>query len=207
MNTFLQECSLQLITRHGSDLGRVLVVLPAQRPVAYMKKVLGAQIPSPFILPTFTTINELIERMCPYAIVSPVESIFRFYEVYQEMEKDKAEDFRKYFHWATTLMGDFNEVDRYLIEPDQIFRDLRNIKEIENWSFNSTELSAGQKSLLQTWDKISSYYKALHQHLLQQHLSTGGYAYRYVAENIETLSQALPYDKIYFIGFNELSAA
>ena len=37
-------------------------------------------------------------------------------------------------------LADFNAVDHHLLEARQVFRDLRNIKDIEAWSFGRPDL-------------------------------------------------------------------
>ena len=46
---------------------------------------------------------------------------------------------------AKSLLGDFNEIDRHLINPEKLFNYLSAIKEIENdyWSINRNR--AGKK--------------------------------------------------------------
>ena len=55
--------------------------------------------------------------------------------------------FDEFFTWGTILLSDFNEIDRYLLDADQVFRNLADIKEIENWSFGEQELTESQKAI------------------------------------------------------------
>ena len=60
--------------------------------------------------------------------------LFKSYEVYltHKTIKEK-EDFETYASWATTLLNDFNEIDRYLVDPKTFFNYLASIKTLERW--------------------------------------------------------------------------
>ncbi|MBL7899227.1 MAG: hypothetical protein JNJ99_11890, partial [Crocinitomicaceae bacterium] len=83
--------------------------------------------------------------------------------------------------------------------------DLRNIKEIENWSFNDPELSEGQKKHLHFWNQIPEYYRHLDELLQSRNEIYAGKAYRKIAENPKQyIDTSFTY---YFIGFNALSTS
>ena len=46
-------------------------------------------------------------------------------------------------------MYDFNEMDRYLVDPKALLTNLRDIKELEQWSLNSAELTPFQEKYVQ----------------------------------------------------------
>ena len=94
--------------------------------------------------PEILTINEWVDGHTEEKIISQIELLFILYTVHCEIEKEDAEDFNTFIKWGRIILSDFDEIDRYLIPPRLIFRDLRNIKEIENWSFLEEELSGGQ---------------------------------------------------------------
>ncbi len=102
-------------------------------------------------------------------------------------------------------MSDFDEIDRYLVSPEAIFSDLRNIKEIEHWSFNDADLSQGQEKYLYFWNQIYTYYKLLHERLASRQETYQGMAYQRFAENISKIE--LTKKHYYFLGFNALSAS
>src|SRR6185369_5702634 len=97
---------------------------------------------------------DLFDRLSPLSKLTQVELVFHFYEVYKTIEEEP-ETFEQFFTWAPQLLADFNEVDNYIINAKNLFRDLRNIKEqeidIESWSFNTDSLSQGQLRLNEFW--------------------------------------------------------
>ena len=80
------------------------------------------------------------------------------------------------------------------MSPKEIFRDLRNIKDIDNWSFDlitpSThglkkpeKLSDGQKKYADLWDRLPIYYEKLNNKLESIHTTYQGRAYQNFAKN------------------------
>jgi hypothetical protein len=107
------------------------------------------------------------------------------------------------------LIADCNEIDRYLIDPKQLFKNLRDIKEIENWSFEAGRtLSESQRQFLGFWDQLKDYYEAINTDLAQEKLAYGGAIFRKALENLDTRLDVLyPHQSFLFAGFNALSEA
>jgi len=103
------------------------------------------------------------------------------------------------------LLSDYDELDRYLLDARQLFRNLAAIRDIENWSFNSEELTEGQRQFMEFWDKLPGYYFHLKEKLSKEKVYYMGQAYRYVAENILSLVPSDICSPFIFAGFNALS--
>jgi hypothetical protein len=79
--------------------------------------------------PEIISIEEFIQEISGIRSVDSVELLFEFYEVYLSItDKDKQESFENFANWAKTLLQDFNEIDRYLLEPNKILKYLEDIK-------------------------------------------------------------------------------
>ena len=48
-------------------------------------------------------------------------------------EKANQQSLEFFANWAKTLLQDFNEIDRYLLEPNLVLSYLKGIKDIKNW--------------------------------------------------------------------------
>ena len=158
-------------------------------------------------LPQIIAIETFIEELSQLRLLSNTELIFEFYEVYLELtplnERDSFESFSK---WAPVVLQDFNEIDRYLIPPNQIFEYLSAIQELNHWSLDPhpTPLIKGYLSF---WKKIYSYYTKFTTHLLQKDEGYQGLIYREAVKNLETYIQSHPDRSHVFLGFNALNAA
>jgi ATP-dependent helicase/nuclease subunit B len=205
MPTFLSEIASHVIKHHGNHLHEVELIIPSKRAALFLKNEFKKQLPDTYFMPEIITINDFVTEYTSLNTVDSNTLLFEFYHVYTSLAKEVAEPFDGFIKWAPSLLSDFAEVDRYMVDASAIFSDLRNIKEIENWSFNSAELTEQQKNYLEFWNSIYPMYVKLHAHLEQHQLITSGRAYRLLAENIEHIGTTIPFKKLYFIGFNALS--
>ncbi|MFI5204873.1 MAG: PD-(D/E)XK nuclease family protein, partial [Flavobacteriales bacterium] len=195
-----------MITSAGGDFSNVTLVLPSKRPYAFFRKEFSTRFKTPHLLPEFTTMHEWMQAACAYRIIGKDESVLMFYQYYKETERESAQPFDKFYSWATGVLNDFNETDKYLVNPQQLFVNLQHIKDIENWSFDTEQLSAGQEEFKSLWDKLPQYYTGYKEFLISKGLCTDGFAYRYMADHVqEYASGTLKNQKLFFVGLNALS--
>lgn len=58
------------------------------------------------------------------------------------------EDFDRFVFWGDMLISDFNDADRYLAEPRELFRNVKDLREI-----SSDFLTEEQKNIIKKyWD-------------------------------------------------------
>ena len=105
-------------------------------------------------------------------------------------------------------MHDFNEVDRNLVNAKDIFSNLKNLKEledwnIENWSFSNQKLTNSQSNFNEFYIRFYDWYVQLNKILLEKNLAYPGMAYRKAANEIE--KKDLNYKKVWFVGLNALT--
>ena len=206
---FLEALAERIIADQHSDLSNVAVVLPSKRAGLFLKKYLAQKIGKPFFPPAVITFNEFLDLFTEKKVAELPELLFLLYETYCEITKDSHESFDRFSKWGQIMLNDFNEIDRYLIEPEKLFIDLRNIKiqelEIESWSFKADELSISQSNYLEFWKGLPAYHSNFNNRLAKIGLSYQGAIYREVSQSITELSSKNTYSHTYFAGFNALS--
>ena len=63
--------------------------------------------------------------------------LFEFYNVYSETaDKTSVQDFETFSNWAKIALQDFNEIDRYLLDSNELFDYLYEIERIKQWTPN-----------------------------------------------------------------------
>lgn len=221
MAEFLKNIASKIYSKHPNDLADIAIIIPNKRASVYLQKHFCHHIKKPFFAPKISTINEWIDEQTKERIVSQTELLFIFYDIYVEVEKsvnqlkeEDIESFDSFIKWGKIIISDFDEIDRYLIEPKAIFRDLRNIKDIDEWelwSFNPSQikqnkgqLSNSQKKFLDLWDKLPIYYQKLNETLNQLNVTYQGRAYKNFVK-ASALKNPANYKHYYFVGFNALS--
>lgn len=211
MEAFLEKTARHIINTYPNDTGNVCVVLPNRRAKLFLKKHLSRQINSPVWAPEIFSIEDFVREISGYQVLDSIDLLFEFYQVYRENTKTEIQSFEEFSKWAPTLLNDFNEIDSYLVEGKNLFSNLRDIKNIENWSLANEALTDFQKNYLDWWDTLGVYYHAFSERLLSKKTAYQGMVYRAVAKNIgltPALSQGEgAWKKIIFAGFNALNAA
>ncbi len=207
MIPFLKSFAKDLWKHYQPDLSGICVVLPNRRGSLFLKEYLAEEAQKTIFAPEIYSTEDFISKLSGLQIIDNTEMLFELYAVYSETMQGEADSFELFTKWAPSLIADFNEIDRYLVDARQLFINLSSIREIENWSLNSTELSPFQQNYIRFWESLGKYYHSLRSKMEAEGKAWQGLAYRYVAEHTDKLSENQPWKMICFAGFNALNAA
>lgn len=205
--SFLSKLAQELILKHPNNLLDLVIILPNKRAKVFLLEAFKTKISSTIIAPRIYSIEEFIQDIAGIRSVDSIVVLFEFYQVYSILEQDKKETFDDFANWAKTLIQDFNEIDRYLIDPDKILKYLENIKEIEHWSVDITQKTELIEKYLIFWRKLPQYYHALYHHLLQKGIGYQGLIYREAEKNVNFFLSSIVNQHFVFAGFNALNKA
>lgn len=205
--TFVQYIA-HYVKENNLDFAHLTLVLPSER----MRKFVGAALVEnagkPILAPEMITMDRWVKSLSKRAVIDSTRALLALFEIQMEQAKS-AEDrsFEEFLNWGHILLSDFNEIDRYLLDAKQVFKNLADIKEIENWSFGQSELTPSQKRFMEFWDRLPGYYYALNKKLDAEGLCYMGSAYKALAEDIEPVFATDKNRHFIFAGFNALSQA
>lgn len=190
------------------ELRNLVIVLPSQRAKKYLQRALFQQYKKPIFSPLMITMDRWVKSLISEPIIEPTRGLFKLYAIHQQLAKAEDKGLDEFMKWGRTLLSDFDEIDRYLIESRQLFRNLSDIKEIENWSFDTEEeLTPAQKRFMEFWDTLPHYYDAYNARLEKDGEIYMGKAYKTVATQIDLAFQENKAARFIFAGFNALSPA
>ena len=206
MKPFLKQL-VETIKSEHQNIGEVTIIVPTQRSGVYIKKYLSESATETTWLPAIFTIDDFIKENCKLKHIDSVELLFLFYELYLEIEKENADTFLHFSKWAPTLLADFNEMDHYMVDPKIIFNDLKNIKDIDSWSFNEDNLTDLQSNFSDFWKKLPDFYNKLNDRLTELKKGYSGKLYKWVATSIYEVLDDYETNSVYFAGFNALSTS
>lgn len=207
MPFFLELVAEHIHKNYAGQEDSILVVIPNRRGALYLKKHLAARINGFAWVPGITAAETFIESLSGLPTGNELTLTFDLYEAYLSELQSEAVSFEQFLRWAPQVMQDFNEVDRYLVDAGQVFDNLRNIKEIENWSLSAGELSPMQRRYLDFMRSMGAVYKRLRASVLQKNYGWQGLSYRLAYEKLVKGGFQLPYKKIIFAGFNAVNLA
>ena len=206
MSTFLSEV-VQCLLNEKDNLANYWCVLPSERASVFLKQEFKNQITSPTLLPEMLSIEHFIEQVSEMQKVDSVTLLFEFYTIYLQNTKTQKEDFEVFSQWATIALADFNEIDRHLVNADELFSYLKDIKRIENWDLNPGEPTEVISNHLTFMERLGDYYSFFYNYLLENKKGYQGLLYREAVNNLKFFFHNKPDLKIVFIGFNALNKA
>ncbi len=205
--TFIEQIASVLLLDYSNKLTNTIIVLPNRRAKVFLIESLKKQTTKTIFSPEIISIEDFIQDIAGIRTIDSVELLFEFYTVYLKITDKNPETFDSFANWAKTLLQDFNEIDRYLIDSDKILSYLENIKEIEHWSLDLNNRTELIDKYLIFWKKLPLYYNSLYNYLLEKGIGYQGLIYREADKNISHFVEANKNTKFVFAGFNALNKA
>ena len=207
MTPFLQYIAQYIFEHHANDTERLCIVLPNKRGALYLKQHLARAFQKTIWLPTIISAEELVAELSGLQQADSIDLICDLYQVYVGILKEKAEPFDAFAKWGTLMLQDFNEADRYLIDTDSLYQNLKEIKEIENWSLSADDLTSTQQDYIDFMFQMGTIYKEFSKILLQKKQAYQGLMYRKSVEGYKDSVYINQFSKILICGFNALNKA
>jgi len=205
MNSFVATFCTKLLTEFSpEELHSVDIVVPSQRIALHIKKELATQLMQHVFLPNIKTINVFIGEFYKQKPIDKLSALFELYQSYCKVFKNP-DSFDTFLSWGNQILSDFNDIDKYLLDEKNVFGNLKSIKEIESWSFNSEELSETQKKFLLFWEQLGELYKVYNDDLASKGLCTVSKIYLELANEPYKYFKDFKQSKVYFLAFNALS--
>ena len=216
MTTFLEHVAQHIIAQHGTDLSRMAVVFPNKRASIFLNQALARQAGHPIWSPAYITISDLFRRHASQQVADTIKLVCDLHRVYTRVTGfDETLD--HFYGWGQLLLSDFDDIDKHLAPPHQVFTNLSSLHEMDDTSYLTDEQrqvirqffanfsdehgSQLKERFLRLWSRMEDIYHAYNQLLSQQQLAYEGALYRRVAED-ESLT--FDYDTYLFVGFNLL---
>ena len=206
METFLRQIARRIVADHPKDTDQVLVVFNNNRSKRFFIRQFDTFGQATF-LPQVTAIDEMISQMSGLKIVEKEFLLFELYKIHENIggKERKYQTFEDFISFGDLMIGDFSEIDQYMVDARIIFDNVYELKHIGEWDISGKPLTEFQQRYLEFYRSLYRYYVELRKKLLEEKKAYSGMAYRKVAEEIGTLAEGCPYSAIYFIGFNALS--
>lgn len=206
--SFLDKIASVLLQNHAATLPKTIVVLPNKRAKIFLLEALKKQVSTNILAPQIISIEDFIQDIAGIRTIDPIELLFEFYEVYlSQTDASKQQSFELFANWAKTLLQDFNEIDRYLLDPAYVLSYLKDIEDIKKWGIEVENKTPLLEKYIDFWKLLPQYYQTLYKHLLELGVGYQGLIYREAVNNLNSFCQNLQDSRFLFAGFNALNAA
>jgi hypothetical protein len=202
MESFISHVISQL---QNVNLDHCRFILPSRRAAqAFSKELLQKNQGQSFVVPPVQSIEEFLEDVSEVKLINNLETLFEFYNIYKDFtDPNHQEPIDHVYNWGQSIIQDFNEIDRYQIDADQFFGNIKAIKDIEHWSKSDVKTELVE-NYIKFWESLPKYYHELKANLKSKNKAYQGMAYLEAVKNIEAYSKNSSRN-FYLLGFNALN--
>ena len=200
----------------SGDIGKRCFIFPNRRSMVFFAKYISEAVASdamavPLVMPQMLTINDLFYKLSGMVSADRIRLLMSLYGCYKELNP-KAESLDEFVFWGDVILGDFNDVDKYLVDPAQLFTNVADLKKIQDGfsyltptqrtaieAFVSHFNDAGGRltvdietddpdvkaRFLQIWNILHQLYNDFNARLTQEGIAYEGMVYRSLAERLK----------------------
>lgn len=236
MEPFLKNIAEIYRKNELANIADYCFVFPNKRSGVFFNKYLSEAVNTSILLPEIITISDMINAFSTGVEASRYEQLFILYKIYKSISNEIVE-FDQFQFWGDMILNDFNDVDKYLVNPKQLFVNVQRLKEINSnylteeqikiinkyWGENRAidyvdkfwkHLDNGENNgvtrdkFLKLWEILYDLYIKFNNELSIKGFSYSGRSYKEAAETISCTSpESLSHKRYIFVGFNVLSAS
>ncbi len=225
MKTFIEEVALSLYEKYGDDISSLTLIVPSKRARLFFTEALLDIAASPIWEPKFASIDDMMVDLSALRKADKLRLIAELYNIYKKHHK---EEFDEFYHWGEVLIADFDMIDKYMVDAQQLFRNVSDLKELESnvdylsdlqlemmsrfWNTivggksGDAANSQAKTKFLEVWRSLGAIYEEFKGRLRELRIGYTGMIYREAVERFkEGKAQLAGNEKYICIGFNALS--
>ena len=128
MRNFLYSVAEDLWGRYGEGVSELTIVLPNNRSRVFLVDALCAVAGRPVWGPSYTSVDQLMSTASGLGHVDRILAITELFKIYSQYHPN--ETFDNFYHWGEVLLGDFDAVDKYLVDGRMLFANVADLRAI-----------------------------------------------------------------------------
>ena len=215
-----------IVNNNDNDIrfSDIAFIFPNKRSGLFFKKELKNIATQNIFLPQIFDINSIVLKNSNKVIASDIELLLTLYEAYSEIkgEENKIEELHKFTNLGFSLIKDFDEIDKYLIDTDIFFKNIEDLQDLKKVDYLSEEQKKAiknffnfdtdkeiNKNYFSLWKILNELYNNYKNRLRVAGKAYYGMLFRDYVENLKSpifndtlLSE---YKRVVFVGFNFLT--
>ena len=218
---------LKQVADHYYSLGDIsdrCFIFPNRRSMVFFRKYLSETVASdidasPFLAPEMLTINDFFALASGLKAADRITLLLELYDCYASLNP-KAETLDEFIFWGDVILGDFDDVDKYLADPKQIFTNIadfkrmqdtfeylsdRQRKALESFAGHFADTSSIKENFLQIWNIMLPLYESFTSRLEDKGIAYEGMLYRRLASESDAIMNVMSERAYVFVGLNALN--
>lgn len=226
MQTFLSYLVSQEIKQitQLDELQDYCYVFPTRRACKFFEQELSRRFGNKYFWSprTFSVIDfftYLYEETFDSVVMQGTQAVFELFNSYKNHEPEA--NFDSFYAWGQLVLKDFDEVDRYMVDTDALFANLKDIRDLDEvfalapeqltfikqfWRvLDKDENTDIEKEFIRIWEVLGTVYKEFRISLKKNNAAYEGMAQRIVVDELEAGRLKIPFKRIVLGGFNALS--
>ncbi len=130
---FLEQIADYYTGRPGNgDLADITFIFPNKRSAMFLKRYIQLRVKDRFtLMPRFSTFSRFTSQIVRVGEASRYEALFILYQSYCQaliesnpQGEEQIRDFDRFIFWGDMILNDFDEIDKALADPKQLYKDL-----------------------------------------------------------------------------------
>lgn len=226
MTEFLRQIARHYYTK--GSMRKLCFVFPNKRALSFFKKYLSEEVAKAgrtTMAPECLTMSSLFYRLTKGHEADSIQQLLVLYDCYRKLNPE-AEPLDDFIYWGSVMLSDFNDVDKYLADPEKLWKNVEEFKSMQDLSFLNEEQQKAineflghfrqdgpiKQKFLQIWNILLPLYNSYNDTLLEKGISYEGQIYRTLAKELENESVVdildryfEPGTKFVFVGLNALN--
>ncbi len=203
---FLKRVAHDLLTTYREKLSSSLILVPNKRARTFLFEYLREMTDTPFVAPLCLSSEEYATTLSGLEKAERIPLLFELYQSYETIYRQnqkKPVPFEDFYFLGTTLLADFDEIDRCLVDISTLYNHLLKLRDYEK------EAQTIAEAFSHLWDSLGAIYDHFTQQCLQNKKGYTGLVYRKAVEATENHPHPLQQKAnfVFWVGFHALSPA
>ena len=129
MTPFLQQVAAHYFG--SQDIEKTCFIFPNRRSLVFFSKYLGGLVrEKPLIAPRMYTINDFFYKVYRVEVTDKLRLLLELYQCYKALNPE-AEPLDDFLFWGDVMLGDFDDVDKYMADARGLFCNVQEFKSIQ----------------------------------------------------------------------------
>lgn len=185
MTPFMKLVADDLYDKMGGNFQNTTIIFPNKRASLFFSEYLWEKAGGKTIwAPEYTTISDMFAMLSRYTHADPIFLAIRLFDVFKKVMRSDTKSIDQAYPLMEMMLSDFQDIDNNMVDPEKLFINIADIKEMTDFSFltdeqktalerffghflERTDSTSKLKSNFMTmWNKMPDIYNAFRDSLL-----------------------------------------